>query len=109
MDIRLVWDGSKLMVHPQEAEVVMGEEVSWLALRNENGYLMWNVRFRSGTPFEWNKALFELAMKPGTDKDILKAGRAVRDGTYKYDVIVQQFETRKVLCEDDPYLIVRSR
>lgn len=104
--VRVTFDGVRMHISPDPKEVSRGDGVEWHVRDNSGdaGRWRWTLYFHHGSPFRGHPE-FVLTTTSG-EIGTLKPGQAMEPGEWKYGIRVENYDTREVRDDEDPYLIV---
>lgn len=101
----------KIQVSPDPAIVEEGKSIQWQFNVYALPSLTIEVYFSYGTPTGWTKQIAEyFEMGTGVKARTPFIAAVARDpGDYKYGIRATLHDTKEIVADDDPYLMVRPR
>jgi hypothetical protein len=132
MDITVTFENGRWVTDPNPAIVAVGTRVRWIvrATEQQTRTLLWEIDFGIGAPFGPDSEILRVKTqvvdrheRGERDQDILRQLDLEEDaavshrgvtapqpadhpGDYKYDLRVRDAETKEVIGEDDPWIVV---
>jgi hypothetical protein len=109
MIIKVHFDGKQLTANPDPAHVRVGDPVNWevsgVNLPGSITSLAWEIYFNHGSPFKSQKGSFLNVSATGV-AGAVPGDVAVDPGDWKYGIRVSNANTKALLEDEDPRLIV---
>lgn len=105
--IEVELDGLRFRITPDPARVRVGERVAWSfsTTRLSPSTILWQVYFDDGSPLQGGRTSL-ITSAPPTQISTTPIAIASEEGDWKYGVRAIDANSRHVLADDDPRLIV---